>query len=96
MHKRPPHGESDDSTTDSLNTWIADLTTALGINPTGLDRELVLEVSRATHRVARTAAPLTIFFIGLAAGMNGGGPEAISQAATTAQHLATERLSSGN
>jgi hypothetical protein len=80
---------------DALDTWIVELAAALGIDPDVIDRHLVLEVSRATHRVARAAAPLTIFLIGMAAGRNGGTAAAISQAAATAQRVAAERRSAG-
>lgn len=60
-----------------------------------IDRNLVLEISRATHRVARAAAPLTIFLIGLAAGRNGGSADAVSQAAATAKRVAAQHKSAG-
>jgi Domain of unknown function (DUF6457) len=82
-------------TGDALDIWISELAAALDIDPNVIDRNLVLEVSRATHRVARAAAPLTIFLIGIAAGRNGGSAEAVSQAAATAQRVAAERKSAG-
>jgi hypothetical protein len=88
-HKRPKHTEHP-PTTDSLDAWIVELAAALDIDSTAIDRDLVLDVSRATHRVARAAAPLTIFLVGMAAGLNGGGTEAVSQAAATAQRLASK------
>jgi hypothetical protein len=75
---------------DALDTWIAELAGALDIDSTAIDRNLVLSLSRATHRVARAAAPLTIFLVGMAAGLNGGGAKAVSQAAATAQRLASK------
>ena len=76
--------------TDALDTWIAELADALDIDSTAIDRNLVLSLSRATHRVARAAAPLTIFLVGMAAGLNGGGATAVSQAAATARRLASK------
>jgi hypothetical protein len=75
---------------DALDAWIAELAAALGIDPTAIDRNLLLDVSRATHRVARAAAPFTLLFVGLAAGRDGGGVEAVNRAAATAQRLAAE------
>ena len=76
--------------TDPLDAWVAELASALDIDSTAIDRNLVLSLSRGTHRVARAAAPLTIFLVGMAAGLNGGGAEAVSQAAATAQRLASK------
>src|SRR2546430_6535121 len=104
-HKRPEHSDSGTSgehahepeegaasvaVADSLDTWIGELAAALRIDPTGIDRELLLDVSRATHRVARAAAPFTLLFVGLAAGRDGGGAEAVNRAAATARRLAAE------
>jgi Domain of unknown function (DUF6457) len=90
MHPEHEHGTHSPEG-DPLDTWIVELADALDIDPLVIDRNLVLEVSRATHRVARAAAPLTIFLIGMAAGRNGGTHEAISQAAATATRKAAER-----
>jgi hypothetical protein len=78
------------ATTDPLDAWIAELANALDVDSTLVDRNLVLGVSRATHRVARGAAPLTVFLVGMAAGLSGGGAEAVSRAAATTQRLAAE------
>ena len=81
---------------DPLDSWIVELSTALHIDPSTIDRDVVIEVSRAAHSVARAAAPATVFLVGLAAGLAGGGAEAIARAAATAQQLATTRpLSEG-
>lgn len=77
---------------DVLATWVAELATALGVDPGALDRNLVLDVARdAAHGVARPAAPLTTFLVGYAAGLRGGGQDAVAQAAGTAQRLAAQR-----
>jgi hypothetical protein len=76
---------------NALDTWIVELAAALDIDPQVIDRNLVLEISRATHRVARAAGPLTIFLIGMAAGRNGGSAEAVNQAAATAKRVAANR-----
>jgi hypothetical protein len=75
-----------------LDDWITELAAALGVDPTSLDRDLLLDVARdAAHGVARPAAPLTTFLVGLAAGLRGGSKEAVDEAAATAQRLATSR-----
>ena len=79
----------EDSAGDALDTWIAELASALGVDATTIDHNQILELSRATHRVARAAAPFTLLLIGMAAGRNGGGAEAVTQAVATAQRLAT-------
>lgn len=94
MHLGRKHG-TEPPEGDALDAWIIELAAALDIDPEVIDRNLVLEISRATHRVARAAAPLTIFLIGMAAGRNGGTAEAVNQAAATARRVAAERRSTG-
>src|SRR3954466_8877236 len=75
--------------TDRLSAWLDELAAALDIDPTPLDRDLLLDVARdAAHGVARPAAPLTTFLVGYAAGLRGGGPAAVAEAAGVAQRLA--------
>ncbi|MCW2595804.1 MAG: hypothetical protein JWP39_1692 [Jatrophihabitans sp.] len=75
-----------------LDDWITELAAALGVDPAALDRDLLLDVARdAAHGVARPAAPLTTFLVGLAAGLRGGGKEAVDDAAAIVQRLAAER-----
>lgn len=77
---------------NELDAWITELAAALDVDPTALDRDLLLDVARdAAHGVARPAAPLTTFLVGLAAGLKGGGKEAVDEAAAIAQRLATDR-----
>jgi hypothetical protein len=89
-----PHGaherteEAENSAADALDTWITELA-ALRVDATTIDQKQILELSRATHRVARAAAPFTLLLAGMAAGRNGGGAEAVNQAVATAQRLAT-------
>jgi Domain of unknown function (DUF6457) len=92
MHVRREHG-TEPHKDCALDAWIAELAAALDIDPQVIDRNLVLEISRGTHRVARAAAPLTIFLIGMAAGQNGGSADAVNQAAATAKRLAANRRS---
>lgn len=78
--------------TNPLDSWVAELAAELGVDPAAVDRDLLLDVARdAAHRVARPAAPLTTFLVGLAAGRNGGGGAAVREAAATAQRLAAAR-----
>ena len=75
-----------------LDAWITELADALGVDIASVDRDLLLEVARdAAHGIARPAAPLTTFLVGLAAGQAGGGADAVRAAAETAQRLATNR-----
>lgn len=77
---------------DVLADWIIELAAALGVDPTSVDRDLLLDVARdAAHGIARPAAPLTTFLVGLAAGRNGGSADAVRMAAHTAQRLALDR-----
>jgi hypothetical protein len=75
--------------TNPLDAWVTELCAELGIDPGTLDRNLILDVARdVAHSVARPAAPLTTFLVGLAAGLRGGSVEAVRGAAETAQRLA--------
>lgn len=95
--RRRAAGPADDSSnndrgarvTNPLDAWTAELAEALGVDPAALDRALLLDVARdAAHGVARPAAPLTTFLVGLAAGLRGGGADAVAEAAAVAQRLA--------
>ena len=58
---------------DTLNRWIDELCAALDLDPAAVDIHAVLDLARdAAHGVARPAAPLTTFLVGLAAGRAGG------------------------
>jgi len=72
----------------TLDEWVRDLSDALGVNAAGTDVPLLLDVARdAAHGIARPAAPLTTFLVGLAAGQRGGGADAVASAAAIAQRL---------
>ena len=78
--------------TNPLDSWVHELTTALGVDASAVNVPLLLDVARdAAHGVARPAAPLTTFLVGLAAGRSGGDPEAVAEAAATAQRLLAAR-----
>ena len=73
---------------DALDRWVADLCAALDLDPAAVDRDLVLDLARdAAHGVARPAAPLTTFLVGLAAGRDGLTAAAIEAAAARATRL---------
>jgi len=74
-----------------LEAWATKLTEALGLPPeTAVDIPAVLDLARdAAHGVARPAAPLTTFLVGLAAGRRGGSASDLAEAFETARLLAT-------
>lgn len=77
---------------DELDAWVTELAAALGVDASAVDRALLLDVARdAAHNVARPAAPLTTFLVGLAAGRHGGTAEAVSEASAIATRLALAR-----
>ncbi len=73
---------------DQLAEWVTRLAAELGVDAGAVDRDLVLDLARdAAHGVARPAAPLTTFLVGLAAGAGGGDLDAVRAAAAAAQRL---------
>jgi len=73
-----------------LDDWIAALCHELDLD-VAVDEGLLLDVARdAAHNVARPAAPVTTFLVGLAAGRAGGTPEDVARAAEVASRLALE------
>jgi Domain of unknown function (DUF6457) len=74
---------------DPLQDWVAELSRALEIDASAIDTDALLDLARAAaHGIARPAAPVTTFLVGLAAGRRGGSAEAIAEYLTTAQVLA--------
>jgi hypothetical protein len=52
-----------------LDDWLLAACEELGIEPSDLHRDLILDVARdVAHGVARPAAPLTAYLMGLAVG----------------------------
>jgi hypothetical protein len=75
-----------------LGSWITEVCAALELSPTELDRQVVLDLARdVAHGVARPAAPLTTFLVGLAAGRRGGSPEAVREVAGIVDRLVADR-----
>jgi Domain of unknown function (DUF6457) len=53
----------------TLEDWISSLLAEFGIEPEAVDRDEILDVAReVAHRVARPAAPLTTYLLGVAVG----------------------------
>jgi hypothetical protein len=62
-----------------MDEWIKTACRELGLDPSEIDRDLILDLARdVAHGVARPAAPLTAYLLGLAVG-RGGNPETLSQ-----------------
>ena len=71
---------------------VQELAEALGLDPAEIDAQAVLDLARdAAHGVARPAAPVTTYLVGLAAGRAGGGSDAFVAASRTAAELVRRR-----
>ncbi|GAB2839507.1 hypothetical protein GCM10022221_43800 [Actinocorallia aurea] len=58
-----------------MKDWLAEASAELGLDPALLDTDLVLDLTRdVAHSVARPAAPLTAYLLGVAVGQ-GADPE---------------------
>ncbi|HEY7007483.1 MAG TPA: DUF6457 domain-containing protein [Jatrophihabitantaceae bacterium] len=78
--------------TNPLDGWVAELAAALDVDLDAVDRDLVLDLARdAAHNVARPAAPLTTFLVGLAAGRRGATRDSVAAATAHAQRLLESR-----
>ena len=76
---------------NTLEEWTRLTCRTLGLDAGVLDRDLLLDMSRdVAHGVARPAAPLTAFLVGLAAGRDGGDSTAIRTACEQVQQLAAD------
>jgi hypothetical protein len=65
-----------------LEEWLTEISARLGLDEGAgaAYRDLVLDLARdVAHGVARPAAPLTTFLLGLAAGRAGGAAEDVSR-----------------
>ncbi len=73
-----------------LDEWTAAVCAELGIE-SRVDRDLVLDMTRdVAHGVARPAAPLTAYLIGLAAGASADPAETTTQACRRMSVLAAD------
>ena len=64
-----------------LDAWLAEAGDALGVDSGAMQRDLLLDLTRdVAHGVARPAAPLTAFLVGLAAGKSGGSADDVKAA----------------
>ncbi|GAA4857755.1 hypothetical protein GCM10023235_39300 [Kitasatospora terrestris] len=72
----------------TLDDWIAEVSTELGIE-LDVDVRGLLDLTRVVaHGVDRPAAPLTAFLVGYAAAQRGGGAAAVAEASAKAGALA--------
>lgn len=77
----------------TLDDWIAAVTLDLGLEAR-VDRSLVLDLARdVAHGVARPAAPLTTFLLGLAVGAGADPRQAAARIAALADGWDPERVS---
>ena len=74
---------------EALDDWLAALAAALDLDPADIPVGVLLDVARdVAHNVARPAAPLSTFLVGLAAARHGGQTADIERAAGLATELA--------
>lgn len=72
----------------NLHDWIDELSDVLEVE-TEVDEGLLLDLARAAAtNVQKTAAPITSYLLGFAAGSSGADLEAVEALAAKAQHLA--------
>lgn len=75
----------------TLDDWLKALAEHLDLDELEVPIAELLDAARViAHGVARPAAPLSAFLIGLAAARTGGSPEAARDAASRAKELAAE------
>jgi hypothetical protein len=73
-----------------LHRWVALLVEELGVDPSAVDVDAVLDVARdAAQAVARPAVPLTGFLLGYAVARAGGDREAFVRTAARVTELAS-------
>lgn len=72
----------------NLHDWIDELSDVLDVDAE-VDEGLILDLARtAAQNVQKTAAPVTAYLLGLAAGSNDADPEEVERLAARAQQLA--------
>lgn len=71
---------------NTLEAWTDAVCADLGIAPTEIDRDLILDLTKeVAHGVARPAAPLTAFVVGLAIGRGASAKETVDTVAARAR-----------
>ncbi|MEV4400150.1 NTP transferase domain-containing protein [Nonomuraea sp. NPDC049607] len=82
-----------------LTEWTALVCGELGVDPARVDRDLVLDLTKeVAHGVARPAAPLTAYLLGLAQGAGTAPEDAVAKLITLAKNwerATTETLTDG-
>lgn len=74
---------------EALDDWLAALAARLGLDHADVPVGALLDVARdVAHNVARPAAPLSTFLVGLAAARSGGTAADVERACTIASELA--------
>jgi hypothetical protein len=82
---------------NTLDAWTTHVCRALDLDSGSLDRDLLLDLTKAVaHGVARPAAPLTAFLVGLAAGREGGGAPQVRAACEVVARLTSEWSEQGS
>ena len=72
----------------NLHDWIDELSDVLDVEAE-VDEALILDLARtAAQNVQKTAAPITAYLLGLAAGAGDADPEQVERLAARAQQLA--------
>ncbi|WP_375000689.1 DUF6457 domain-containing protein [Aeromicrobium sp. CTD01-1L150] len=71
-----------------IEDWWKQLCAELGVAAPADPAAILDLAATAAHQVVRPAAPLTTFLVGYAAGLAGGGEQAVQRAHSTAQALA--------
>jgi hypothetical protein len=75
-----------------LDAWTDEVIASLDLDADGFDRDLLLDLTRdVAHGVARPAAPLTAYLVGLAVGGAGGSRAALEDAVRRVTDLVTSR-----
>jgi len=76
---------------EALDDWLTALADRLQLDPADIPVGALLDVARdVAHNVARPAAPLSTFLIGLAAAKKGGSASDIETACAAATELAVD------
>lgn len=88
----PAEGRGPQPVGPELYQWVALLVEELGVDPSAVDVDAVLDVARdAAQAVARPAVPLTAFLLGYAVARSGGDREAFVRTAARVSELAAAR-----